>query len=436
MNSFFTKIKSVPSWFLAQSLVKKILVILIILAIGWLTLGRIFVKKPAAQYETAKAEKGTLVVSVEESGTVVAANRVAITTQASGTINNVYVQNGDTVTQGEKIADLTLDSDGLARQASAYSSLLSAQNNYNAQRDKLNSLQASLFKANQAFVNDKGVEDPDTDDPTYIQERANWLQSEADYKNQQGVIAQASAALNSANLAYNAISSTITAPTNGEIIDITIAPGVVISNSQSSSSNTTSSQTVASIKHEGTPIISVDLSEIDAAKVRTGQKATITFDALPDKTFTGKVLGVNTSGSVTSGVTTYPATIALDTPNDSILPNMSATADIILSVKDDVLLVPTGAVQTQNGQSFVRTMKNGKIQNVNVEIGDSSDTETEIKSGLSEGEEIITSVIAPGTAQGASQTNSPFKLNTFGGGGGATRAVSGGGGGGNRSFSR
>ena len=201
MNSFFTRIKSIPSWFLDQSLIKKVLVVLIVLAIGWLTLGRVFVKKQSTQYETAKAEKGTLVVSVEESGTVVAANRVAITTQASGTINNVYVQNGDTVSQGQKIADLTLDSDGLARQASAYSSLLSAQNNYNSQRDKLNSLQAALFKANQTFINDKGVTDPDTDDPTYIQERANWLQAEADYKNQQGMIAQASAALNSANLA-------------------------------------------------------------------------------------------------------------------------------------------------------------------------------------------------------------------------------------------
>ena len=249
------------------------------------------------------------------------------------------------------------------------------------------------------------------------------------------MIAQASAALNSANLAYNAISSTITAPTNGEIIDITIAPGVVISNSQSSSSNTTSSQTVASIKHEGTPIVSVDLSEVDAAKVRAGQKATVTFDALPDKTFTGKVLGVNTSGSVSSGVTTYPATIALDTPNDSILPNMSATANIILSVKDDVLLVPTSAVQTQNGENFVRVMKNGQVQEVSVEIGDSSDTETEVKSGLKEGDEVVTNIITPGATSGAS-ANSPFRINTFGGGtGGGTRAISGSGGG-NRTFSR
>ncbi len=324
---------------------------------------------------------------------------------------------------GEKIADLTLDTDGIIRQAQAYSNLLAAQNTLAASQAKLNSLQSSLFKANQAFVTDRGVNNPseaDKADPVYIEERADWLQAEADYKNQQNVIAQAQAAVNSASLTYNAISSAITAPADGTISDVTIAPGMVITNSQSSSNNNVSSQVVASIKHTGTPIISVNLSEVDVVKVKAGDRATVTFDALPGKTFTGKVLGIDTTGIVSSGVTTYPATIALDTPEDELLPNMSATASIITNIKNDVLLVPTASVQTAGNQSTVRVMQNGKIEVVPVTTGDASDTETEITSGLREGQTVIVGYVPSTNSQTGA---SPFSRGIFGGGRGRGNAV-------------
>ncbi len=441
MNSFFSKIASLPRAFLNLTLAKKIFILIIIIAIGWLTYGTLFKKKTQQQYATTQAEKGTLVVSVAESGTVAVANRVSISTQTSGTVNQVYVTNGDQVTAGEKIADLTLDTDGVARQAQAYASLLSAQNNLNSAQAKLNSLQSTLFKTNQVFVTDRGTANPsdqDKADPKYIEENADWLQAEADYKNQRGVIAQAQAGLNSTSLAYNEVSSSITAPVAGTISDITIAPGMVVTNTQSSTSNNISSQVVASIKQSGTPIISVALSEIDATKVKSGQRATITFDALPDKTFTGKVLGIDTTGTVSSGVTSYPATIVLDTGDDSILPNMSASANIIISVKDNVLLVPTGAVTTRGTQSTVYTMKNGQIQSVDVTIGDSDGTNTEITSGLSEGDTVLVGY-TPNQTQTTGATTSPFSRSIFGGfgggnnvrvgtgGGGATRTGGGGG---------
>jgi macrolide-specific efflux system membrane fusion protein len=92
---------------------------------------------------------------------------------------------------------------------------------------------------------------------------------------------------------------------------------------------------------------------------------------------------------------------------------MAATANIITATKNDVLMVPSASVQTQNGTSTVRVLKNGKVQEVNVEIGLSSSSQVEITSGLSEGDTVITSITtSTSTNQSRGQTS------VFGGGGG------------------
>src|SRR3989344_5913226 len=187
-----------------------------------------------------------------------------------------------------------------------------------------------------------------------------------------------------------------------------------------------SGQRAAVIKNDGTPAISINLSEVDVTKVKIGDKATVTVDAIAEKTFTGKVVSVDAIGSVSSVVTSYPVIIQLDTQTENILPNMAASANIIVETKDNVLLVPTTAVQSQNGQSTVSVMRNGQIQQVAVETGSSSDTQIEIVSGLSQGDTVVTGTQTPTTGQQqGSQGQSPFS--PFGGGG--FRGIGGGGGG-------
>lgn len=190
--------------------------------------------------------------------------------------------------------------------------------------------------------------------------------------------------------------------------------------SQSNSSGGASSQKISSIKTAASPTISVNLTQVDAPKVTIGDKTTVTFDAFPDMTFTGKVISIDTIGAISSGVTTYPAVIKLDTDGQSIFPNMTAQASIITQVKDNVLLVPSSAVQTQNNQSFVRILKDKKIEEVNIEVGISSNTQAEIISGIQAGDTIVTSIIQTGNSQ-TSQTQSPFSAlggnRNFGGGG-------------------
>jgi len=425
MNKVISKTKNLFNRFKKLKRRNKTIILIIVVVLLFFAYHQFFSGSKTPQYQTATVTKGTLVVSLTEAGQVSVANKVSVVTQASGIVSNVDVKSGQTVNAGDKIADLTLDTAGQQRQAQAYSSLLSAQNSLQNANAQLYTLQNQEFVANQKFINDKGIPNPtdqDKLDPVYIEENATWLAAEAAYKNQTNVITQAQANVNNSSLAYQLTSGTITAPTAGVIGDLTITKGVQIgsSNTTAGSSTNTSNQAIASIITGNATAVSVSVAEVDAPQIKVGQSATITFDALPNKTFTGKVMGINTTGSVTSGVTTYPAVIQLDDTNDSIFPNMSTTANIITKVDDNVLLVPSAAVQTIGTASTVRVLKNGQLSAVSVEIGDTSNSETVITSGLSEGDTVVTSVISTGTTSstGTSPFSGGLRLGGFGGGGG------------------
>lgn len=382
------------------------------------------------QTVTGTVEKGTLVTSVSASGTITAGNSVSLTTGAAGTVNKLFVKIGDTVKAGQTIATLTLDRTAQQNQASAYASYLSAKNQLASAKNSLYSLQSAAFSVNQKFINDAVARDLAEDDPTYIQEHANWLKAEADYNNQASVIKQAEIGVSSAYLSYQNYSSTITAPASGVITNLIIAEGLSIqaTTSTSTNSNASTTQKVGTITTKsGQAYLSVNLSEVDAVKVAPGQKVTVTLDALSGKSFVGKVVVVDTSGSVSSSVTTYPATIAFETGDAKIYPNMAATAKIITSVSDNVLLVPSSAITKTNGEQTVKVVSNGETKVVTVETGSSNDTQTAILSGLSEGDTIVTSTTTTGTTSTSSSTSVFSSLGGarggFGGSGTTTRAV-------------
>ncbi|MBI2314511.1 efflux RND transporter periplasmic adaptor subunit [Candidatus Daviesbacteria bacterium] len=431
ITSVSGKISKSKELFSKASLKKKLLFLIILLAAGWFS-GHKIISTGAQQiqYQTAQAEKGTLITSISASGIVLPGSSASITTQATGIVNQVYIKDGDIVTQGQKIADITLDIGSQQKQAAAWSAYLSAKNSLDSAQAKINSLQAAAFKANQTFMNDAVARDLATDDPTYIQENALWLQAEADYKNQGNTITQAQAALNSSWLSYIQLSSTITSPMAGRVSGLTLTPGLSITGSQGESESSMSSSSVGTIVTENSSLQGVvNLTEIDVTEVSPGQKVTLTLDAFPGKTFAGKVSTINTSGSVSSGVTTYPTTITFDTALNNIYPNMAVNATIITNIKDSAVLVPSAAVQTSNGQSIVRVLKDGQLNLIPVEVGDSNDTQTEIASGINEGDAVVTGSTNSGTTRpGTSGATSPF--GSFGGsrGSGGGAVIRGGGG--------
>lgn len=409
LRSIFNKLEGLKNWFLRTSWKKKLAVLAVILAIGWFGWSKVIsTKAQQLQYQTVQAEKGTLITSISASGTVSQVSSVSITTNAAGVVKEVHVKDGDTVSKGDKIADIVLDTNSQQKQAAAWSSYLSTKNSLDGAQAKINSLQAAAFKANQTFMNDAVARSLVKDDPTYIQENALWLQAEADYKNQAAVITQAQASISSAWLSYIQLSSTINAPMAGKVSGLTLSVGSSIAAATNGSGSSGSDTSVGTITaEEGTLQASVNLTEIDVVKVKPGQKVTLTLDAFPDKTFTGRVATVNTNGSVSSGVTTYPTTIIFDSALDSTYPNMGVNATIITDIKDNVILVPSAAVQTTNGQSMVRVMRNGQVTQIPVEIGNSNDTQTEIISGVNVGDEVVTGNTTP-AGTGSQGGTSPF----------------------------
>lgn len=388
---------------------KIILVVLLIAgaagSIGWRLQSR---PKAPAQYQTAKVETGTLVVTVEASGQVSSSNNAAITTQASGVVKEVYVENGQSVSTGDKIARLELDLDGKLRSTQAWSGYQSAKNNLEAQKATMYSLNSAMWLANQKFINNSAARDLPEEDPSWIQENSDWLAAEAKYKNQQAVVTQAQTALSAAWLSYQQSSPIIYAPIAGTVTGLSLQPGTVLL-AQSTTSGSASSQKIASIATEAPAQISVNLTEIDVTRVAIGDQATITLDAFPGKTYTGKVISVDTIGTTSSGVTTYPAVIALDEDAAEILPNMAAEAAIVTDTKENALLVPATAIQPLGGKNTVKVMRAGRAETVRVETGAGSDTQTEIFSGLSEGDEVIVNPAAAVNGQsGQTQTRSVF----------------------------
>lgn len=406
---------------------RKIVAIFTVLAlalVGWLIFKN---NTQKIQYQTARVERGKMVSSISVSGQVSSTNSQAVTTSATGIVKNIFVKNGDRVERGSPIAKITLDFAAEQRQAKALADYLSTKNAVDAANAMLYTLQSKMFAANQKFINDRGVANPSVEqkaDPVYIQENADWLAAEANYKNQQNVIAAAQATMNNSYLTYLQNQATVLAPASGTVVDLTIINGAsIVKESVADSSQITNFQSswrIAGIKNNIASTVTVSLSEIDAPRVRLGNKATLTFDAFPGKIFTGRVAGINTAGIISSGVTNYPATIVLNKEVANIFSDMSASADIIIAEKEESLIIPSVAVQMQKDQSFVRVLKDKKVEEIPVKVGISSDTQMEVVSGLNEGEEVIMG-IANLRQNNAEQNFSPFRTGVlrpggFGGG--------------------
>ena len=156
-------------------------------------------------------------------------------------------------------------------------------------------------------------------------------------------------------------------------------------------------------------VAELSLNEVDAAKVQAGQKATLTFDAVPDLTVVGTVLEINTVGTVSQGVVSYAAKITFATDNAQIKPGMSVSADIIVQAKPDVLLIPNSAVKEQNNASYVEVLPSGsKVpQSQPITTGLANDTSTEVTGGLKEGDLVVTQTV---TATSARQSTSNSNL--------------------------
>jgi len=183
-----------------------------------------------------------------------------------------------------------------------------------------------------------------------------------------------------------------------------------------------------------TLVAEISFGETDIAKIKIGQKSTLTFDAVPDLTITGKVSAIDVIGASSQGVVSYNVKVVMDLQNNNIKPGMSTTATIITDTKTDALYVPNSAVKTQQGTFYVlkvaETVSDADIQNTSgtilktvparqtVETGVSDDSSTEIISGLSEGDVVVFSTVSSTATTKTASSSSKSTTNSGPGGGG------------------
>ncbi len=221
----------------------------------------------------------------------------------------------------------------------------------------------------------------------------------------------------------NLANYTVRAPFDGVIAAIDIKPWDTLS-SGSAAATLITEQKMAEIS----------LNEVDVAKVKVGQKVTLTFDAVSDLTISGEVADVDIIGTVSQGVVTYNVKILFDTQDERVRPGMSVSAAIITDIKQDVLTVPNAAVKTSGNISYVEMPAENVAANLlnnnsgitltsalkqqSITTGIANDSLTEVVDGLQAGDQVVSRTISSTTSSTTtSQGQSLFNM-----GGGGTRA--------------
>ena len=327
---------------------KRIIWLIIIIAViisGYLMLR----KKPVSPYTTEAATRGNLKQTVSSTGTLKAEQEIDLNDKAVAKIDSILVNVGDAVKKGQLLA--VIDQETLPEQ------LVQARANFVTQK--------------QTLINMKRRDD---------------LYNGAQVEAQRAVVDSAQAGIDSiltqiANTKIISPIDGIVTQKNGDVGELT--------------SLTTPILTVAS---PGQLHIESNISESDIAKVAVGQTAQVTFDAFgQNQIFNATVTDIDPAATVISDVVYYRVKLNLDNNDPRLKSGMSANVDILTAEKDNVLMIPQRAVKTDNnGQQYVDVLigtdvKTQTTQRKNVETGLSGDDGMiEIKSGLNEGDKVVT----------------------------------------------
>jgi HlyD family secretion protein len=215
---------------------------------------------------------------------------------------------------------------------------------------------------------------------------------------------------------------TITAPRDGVVLTKYIEQGTIIAAGQSSITQGTN---IVNIGDTSRMFVVCNVDETDIGGIEVGQHVDVKVDAYPNELFEGKVVRVDPQATVNQNVTTIAVKVEITDPDIRLKPTMDADCDFITAKHENVLVVPNEALHENDGSYTVTVVQNGKQIPRQVEVGLAGLDTTEIRSGLKEGEEVVTQVIQPESATAPpQQPNSPFNpMNRFrprnpGGGGG------------------
>ena len=137
-------------------------------------------------------------------------------------------------------------------------------------------------------------------------------------------------------------------------------------------------------------LVDVQVSEVDINSIQVGQPVDLSFDAILDKQYKGVVSQVAPVGDVIQGVVEFDVTVELIDADQNVKPGMTAAVNIVVDQITDALLVPNRAVRVVDGQRVVYILSNNQLKSVNVTLGASSDSESQVTDGdLRLGDQIV-----------------------------------------------
>ncbi|MFG1702109.1 efflux RND transporter periplasmic adaptor subunit [Nonomuraea sp. M3C6] len=323
---------------------------------------------------TVTASRGSVTASVSASGAVESSQSRALSFGTTGTVEKIYVKAGEKVGKGDILARLDDDA--------AQESLSAAKATYD------------------------GAVDDGTDT---AQLYAAYIKARNAYREAQRTVA--------ATVLKAPFKGTVTA-VNGSVGGNSSGSGGNNSGATSGTGSTAAAQSSGSSSSSGFVELADTgklqlvgtFTESDVGKLKQGQEATITFDALPGVTATGEVTQIQPVASTSNNVVQYPVTVTFTKVPSQVRLGQTATVEVVTGQAEDVVTVPSTAVSTSGGQTTVTLLRNGTQTRTPVEVGVRGTSLTEIKSGVTEGDQIVPPATTTGTTGGANLR--------FGGGGG------------------
>lgn len=251
---------------------------------------------------------------------------------------------------------------------------------YTAYKESISAREEALRKLNN-LLGTYYTYAADTDFILYDQAKAAVEAARIDYNRYLDQSDEIAAAESSVQALENTINqSRIIAPFDGTVTNITAIEGQMVN----------SGDAAVRLDNLENLVVKVSVSEVDINKVSLGQKAVVTFDAVPSAEYEGEVTSISAAGSDDSGVVEFSVTVKVLNANAQAKPGFTAVASIITSSNENALLVPNGAVISRNGNSIVMLVgADDSTRMVPVETGASSDTYTEIINGeVTEGDTV------------------------------------------------
>ena len=304
-------------------------------------------KDASGAYRTAQVERGDIRVTISATGTLAAISTVDVGSQISGQVTAVLVDFNDRVRRDQVIARIDPSTyqaqiaQGAAAVSSARASLATAQAaSRNAEVD---------FTRKARLAGEQLVARSDAD-----LARAARDQARAQVNAAQAQINQQIAATRTSRL--NLDRTVIRAPVDGVVLTRTIEPGQTVAASLQSPVLFQIAEDLAQME------IVLAIDEADIGQVKAGQAVGFSVDAFPERQFRGTVQQVRLSATNTANVITYPVVVAVDNPDQALLPGMTANAEIEVSRRDNVLRVGNAALRykpADDGQAGATAQRGG-----------------------------------------------------------------------------